>query len=130
MLIPRAGRRVFVHQGICLTSSARAFLTSVVAPAATNMRNGAGEHSSKQDVPGVLKLAGNIMHLQCRYAQEIELFHAGADLQDCPVIVGAARTAFGSFQGALSPMTAVQLGSAAIKGQHMVTRDPTAALTP
>src|ERR1700750_2055320 len=32
------------------------------------------------------------------------------------VIVSAQRTPIGAFQGALSPMTATQLGSAAIKG--------------
>jgi len=36
--------------------------------------------------------------------------------QDPIVVVGMARTAMGSFQGVLAPMTAPQLGSAAIKG--------------
>ena len=35
--------------------------------------------------------------------------------QDPIVIVGMARTAIGGFQGAFAPLTAPQLGSAAIK---------------
>ena len=35
--------------------------------------------------------------------------------EDPIVIVGMARTAMGGFQGALAPLTAPQLGSAAIK---------------
>jgi acetyl-CoA C-acetyltransferase len=38
-----------------------------------------------------------------------------ASTQDPIVIVGMARTAMGAFQGALAPLTAPQLGSAAIK---------------
>ena len=36
--------------------------------------------------------------------------------EDPIVVVGMARTAMGSFQGVLAPLTAPQLGSAAIKG--------------
>ena len=42
--------------------------------------------------------------------------------QDPIVVVGMARTAMGSFQGVLAPLTAPQLGSAAIKARHRARR--------
>lgn len=39
--------------------------------------------------------------------------------QEAVYIVSAARTPVGMFQGALSPLTAVQLGSHAIKGVEL-----------
>ena len=42
--------------------------------------------------------------------------------QDPIVIVGMARTAMGGFQGAFAPLTAPQLGSAAIKARRRARR--------
>ena len=112
MLVPRAGRRVFVHKGSDLRSCFRAFLTSSVAPAVISMHGEGGEHSSKQDVLAV----GQLNCILCGLTVNQFNLERCAGLKNCPVIVGVARTAFGSFQGALSSMTAVQLGSVAIKG--------------
>ena len=72
--------------------------------------------SSKQDAHRMPLMRSPPAHRNSREVQSKDSQCCPGAEDRCPVIVGAARTAFGSFQGGLSSMTAPQLGSVAIKG--------------